>query len=93
MSTTTVRDLGRGLLRPRFLIAAFIVTALVTMGMHRQRLLNDEVDIMRQDFAMNGKANRHFSDAAEVGRKIQNSERLYQTQVQKRIDYIRENNA
>ncbi|KAK3833935.1 MAG: methyltransferase domain-containing protein [Linnemannia elongata] len=93
MTTTTVRDLGRGLLRPRFLIAAFIVTALVTMGMHRQRLLNEEVDIMRQDFEMNGKVNRHFSDAAEVGRKIQNSERLYQKQVQKRVDYIRENNA
>ncbi|KAF9121933.1 hypothetical protein BG015_005693, partial [Linnemannia schmuckeri] len=93
MSTTTIRDLGRGLLRPRFLIAAFIVTALVTMGMHRQRLLNEEVDIMRQDFEINGKVNRHFSDAAEVARKVQSSELLYQKQVKKRIEYIRENNA
>ncbi|KAF9550406.1 hypothetical protein EC957_000708 [Mortierella hygrophila] len=93
MTTTTVRDLGRGLLRPRFFIAAFIVTAIVTMGMHRQRLMNEEFDIMRHAFEMDGKANRHYSSAAEVARKIQNSERLYQKQVQKRTAYIRENNA
>ena len=93
MSTTTIRDLGRGLLRPRFFIAAFIVTALITMGIHRQRLLKEEIDIMLQDYEINGKANRHFSEAAEVAKKIQNSEGLYQKQVQKRIKYIRENNA
>ncbi|KAG0282594.1 hypothetical protein BGZ96_000320 [Linnemannia gamsii] len=78
MTATTVRDLTRGLLRPRFLIAAFIVTALVTMGVHRGRLVN----------------NVHLKMAPEeLSKKIYSSERIYQKQVQKRKRYIRQNNA
>lgn len=78
MTATTVRDLTRGLLRPRFLIAAFIVTALVTMGIHRERLVS----------------NVHLRMApGELSRKIYSSEHIYQKQVQKRKKYIRENNV
>ncbi|KAF9089582.1 hypothetical protein BGX29_005007 [Mortierella sp. GBA35] len=91
MSTTTVRDLGRGLLRPRFLIVALFVIALVTMGIHRQRLINDEVELMRHEFDATRKAKSYFSDSTEVSRRLQTSEYLYQKQVNKRNQYIREN--
>ncbi|KAG0291928.1 hypothetical protein BGZ97_005746 [Linnemannia gamsii] len=77
MTATTVRDLTRNLLRPRFLVAAFIVTALVTMGVHRDRLVN----------------NVRLLSAPEVSQNIRNAERIYQKQVQKRKSYIRENNV
>ncbi|KAF9921850.1 hypothetical protein FBU30_008087 [Linnemannia zychae] len=93
MSTTTIRDLGRSFLKPRFLITAVVITALITMGIHRQRLLNEELQYMSQNLGADSRTNKYFPDPAEITRRLKNSERLYQLEVKKRNDYIRKNNS
>ncbi|KAG0282593.1 hypothetical protein BGZ96_000319 [Linnemannia gamsii] len=92
-TTTTVKHIVKGLLRPRFLFPACIATVLLLSTVYYHRLTDDYNDgyMFLDRYDSKRKAGPYFDDSTELSRKLMKAEKLYQKQVSMRKKIIEQN--